>query len=138
MDRLFLRKSQRIVSGEHFQQVLNCKCFVCKGIMRIYAARNVGGFPRFGISIGKACGPAVTRNRLKRLAREVFRRHQHEIPADFDYVLIFTQKMPKKGKGKGDLDRNEAQSLQFADIERRVLGMIDKLRTQGRLDSRTS
>ena len=133
-----MRKSQRIVSGEHFQAVLERKCFLCKGIIRLYAAGNDLKFPRFGISVGKACGNAVTRNRLKRLAREIFRLHQHEIPVGYDYVLIFTQKTPKR-KNKQDLpvSKSEAERLGYNDIESRVLGMIDKLRQQGRLKSET-
>ncbi|MHC4552302.1 MAG: ribonuclease P protein component [Planctomycetota bacterium] len=130
---MFLRKSQRIVSSEHFREVLSRKCFVCKGIMRLYAAANEAGLPRFGISVSKSCGNAVARNRLKRLAREVFRLHQHEIPAGFDYVLIFTQKTPKRKDKQGVSVESEADRLQYDDIESRVLGMIDRMRQQGRL-----
>jgi len=103
--------------------------------MRLYAAANSTGMQRFGISVGNACGKAMERNRLKRLGREVFRLHQHQIPAGFDYVLIFTRNLPKKNTKGDESNRNddEALSLQYNDIESRVLGMIKTLQQKGRL-----
>jgi ribonuclease P protein component len=134
LERYFLRKSQRLVDDDEFQRVLKHKLFICKGIMRLYAAPNGTDRARFGVSASNTCGSAVCRNRLKRLGREVFRLHQHEIPPGYDYILIFTQKVPKTNT-KGDLkpDTDEAGRLQYQDIENRFLRMTELLRQQGGL-----
>lgn len=49
----------------------------------VVATRSSGGTqPRLGLSIAaRTVGNAVRRNRIKRLIRESFRQHQHELPA---------------------------------------------------------
>lgn len=42
---------------------------------------------RFGISVKKALGGAVVRNRIRRRIREILRRNRTEIPAGWDIVI---------------------------------------------------
>lgn len=42
---------------------------------------------RFGFSIKRALGGAVTRNRIRRRVREVVRLHRQEISAGWDFVI---------------------------------------------------
>jgi ribonuclease P protein component len=42
---------------------------------------------RFGISVKKALGGAVLRNRIKRRIREILRRNRTEIPTGWDIVI---------------------------------------------------
>jgi ribonuclease P protein component len=42
---------------------------------------------RLGITVTRKCGNAVVRNRMKRLLREVFRRHQETLVPPMDLVV---------------------------------------------------
>jgi len=54
----------------------------------ILGAGLATGHPsRFGISIKKALGGAVVRNRIRRRTREILRRNKMEIPAGWDIVI---------------------------------------------------
>jgi ribonuclease P protein component len=43
---------------------------------------------RIGLAVPKAVGPAVTRNKMKRRLRELFRERRAQLPQDQDYVLV--------------------------------------------------
>ena len=47
---------------------------------------------RLGIVASRRVGKAVDRNRCKRLCRELFRLHQHELPDHCDCVLVVRPK----------------------------------------------
>lgn len=48
---------------------------------------GAGRYSRFGISVKKALGGAVVRNRIKRRIREILRRNRTEIPTGWDIVI---------------------------------------------------
>jgi len=49
---------------------------------------GVEAVPRIGLAVPKSVGAAVTRNKIKRRLREVFRVRLSELPQDQDYVLV--------------------------------------------------
>src|SRR5437879_3276695 len=54
----------------------------------VYGCEN--GLPhlRLGLSVSRKVGPAVVRNRLRRLYREAFRLTRHQLASGLDLVLI--------------------------------------------------
>src|SRR6516225_11281430 len=52
------------------------------GFFTVIATSNESGAPRLGLAVAvRAAGGAVPRNRLRRIIRESFRLHQHQLPA---------------------------------------------------------
>jgi ribonuclease P protein component len=80
-------KSHRLRSPAEFDAVYNHKLSRADGTLVIYFKPNGLPHARLGLSVSRKCGPAVVRNRLKRLYREAFRRLGPELPP-YDLVLI--------------------------------------------------
>jgi ribonuclease P protein component len=49
--------------------------------------KTAASISRFGISVKKALGGAVVRNRIRRRIREILRRNRTEIPSGWDIVI---------------------------------------------------
>jgi ribonuclease P protein component len=53
----------------------------------VFFASNDLGESRFGMSVGRALGGAVVRNRIRRRVREILRLHREEIPTGWDIIV---------------------------------------------------
>jgi ribonuclease P protein component len=69
------------------------------------------GGPRLGLTVPRAVGGAVVRNRIKRRLREVFRLHREGLGAKWDIVLN---------------PRRSAERAPFADLVRALRKVIER------------
>src|SRR6266545_7484389 len=82
------RPEERLRRPADFRRVYDRRRSVSDDALIVYACPN--GLPhlRLGLSVSRKVGPAVRRNRLRRLYREAFRLTRHEMPTGLDLVLI--------------------------------------------------
>jgi ribonuclease P protein component len=71
---------------------------------------------RFGMSVKKALGNAVVRNRIRRRVREILRLHREEIAPGWDIVI-------HPGRA--------AATLKFAKLEAELLSLLPRQRREG-------
>ena len=78
-----------------FAQVFAGKVRHSVGPLSVWARPNELPHSRLGLSVNRAVGSAVQRNRLKRLLREAFRLRQHELPQGYDWVVVVYKHAPR-------------------------------------------
>ncbi|MCX6892004.1 MAG: ribonuclease P protein component [Verrucomicrobiota bacterium] len=71
---------------------------------------------RLGVITASRIGGAVVRNRARRLMRESFRLHQHDLAAPVDLVLVARQSIA--GKGFAGVERDFLAALRKAKLLR--------------------
>jgi len=93
MAKLLFRPKHRLTHRRQFEAVHDARMKTPCGPLTIHSRRNGLPHPRLGMSIGRAFGNAVERNRLKRCLREAFRLMQFDVPTSESlgsYDLLIT------------------------------------------------
>lgn len=57
-------------------------------VLVLYIMKNMEGFNRVGISVSRKVGNSVTRNRVKRLIKEAYRKRMGYIAPGYDMVFV--------------------------------------------------
>ena len=121
MKRFSLAKKDRLLNNDQFKAVLAKRKRFSNDFLAVFVAPNTCGFPRLGISVGKHCGKAVIRNRIKRLLREAYRLNRENFPQDLDYLVLLSPVLARKLKKQKSL----IKQLSFVDIEKSFLALIN-------------
>jgi ribonuclease P protein component len=123
-------KASRLLTNSQFRVVLFRRKSVRDELLVLYALENGLDYSRLGISIGKSCGKAVVRNRLKRLIREAFRQNKHVITPGFDYVVLMSPRWVRQAGGRAGA-KAVVKTLKFEQFRDSLLSLADLL-TAGR------
>jgi len=86
-----LPAAERIRRRPEFERVYNAGAKAHGRFMTVFVLPNGRAAPRFGVAATRKIGSSVDRNRAKRLAREVFRRHK--MAAGFDIIVVPRREM---------------------------------------------
>jgi ribonuclease P protein component len=86
-----LSAAERIRRRPEFERIYKDGARIHGRFMTLFVLSNGGNAPRFGVAATRKLGPAVLRNRAKRLSRELFRRHK--VAAGLDVVVVPRREM---------------------------------------------
>lgn len=87
------RKENRIKSKNAFQIVYKTGRSVVDSMSVMYVLPNEEKNIKIGFAVGKKMGSAVTRNRVKRLMREVFRHRKAELKDSVQIIWVARKKL---------------------------------------------
>jgi len=91
MSRQGLPAVERIRRRPDFERAYETGARLRGRYMTVFLVAREGEGPRLGVAATRKIGSAVVRNRAKRLARELFRRHK--IAAAVDLVIVPRREM---------------------------------------------
>lgn len=114
--RMHLRKRAE------FDRVFESGTRVRSRYLVAWVAANSEGRPRVGIAAPRKLGCIARRNRMRRVIREAFRLHQHELQAGVDIVFVPTRTWTDYRLGV--VKPHMASLLQR--IENRFAGEVDR------------
>jgi len=86
-ERLTFPREARLVKRGEFDAVYRTGKRRSSSHFTVFFRANELPRSRFGVSIKKALGGAVVRNRMRRRLREIVRCHRGEIPVGWDIVI---------------------------------------------------
>jgi ribonuclease P protein component len=77
----------RIVRSKDYRDIYKVGRKIHSRRFILFVRTNSIGFSRLGLTVSRKVGGSVSRNRVKRLFREIFRRSFGKIPDQLDIVI---------------------------------------------------
>lgn len=103
--RLRFGRAARIKQGRDFARARQeGQRSVCGCLIANWRELPDGGTARLGLVVSRKVGGSVIRSRARRLLRETFRLHQHELNRPVDLVLVARQSIARHGLSEVEKD----------------------------------
>jgi ribonuclease P protein component len=110
--RLRLNRASRLAQSRDFARVRQQGQRLVLGcLIANWNRLPDGARPKLGVVTSKKIGGATERSRARRLLRESFRQHQHELAQPVELVLVA---------------RNSIAGKKFADVEKDFLAALNR------------
>jgi ribonuclease P protein component len=110
--RLRLGRASRLAQSRDFARVRQQGERLAQGcLIANWNRLPDGALPKLGVVTSKKIGGAVDRSRARRLLRETFRQHQHELAQPVELVLVA---------------RNSIAGKKLADVEKDFLAALNR------------
>ena len=110
--RLRLGRASRLAQSRDFARVRQQGERLAQGcLIANWNKLPDGGVSKLGVVTSKKIGGAVARSRARRLLRETFRQHQHELAQPVELVLVA---------------RNSIAGKKLADVEKDFLAALNR------------
>ncbi len=113
--RLRLGRSSRLAQNRDFARIrLRGERLALGCLIANWSKLPDGSAPKLGVVTSKKIGGAPARSRARRLLRESFRLHQHEITPPVEIVLVARNSIA--GKGLADVEKDFLAALRRASL----------------------
>lgn len=113
-----LGKEERLRKRSQYLKLYNEGTKVSGRHFYVYFLENELDSSRLGITVSRRVGKPVVRNRIKRLLREVFRKHKHLIHPSADLVINATKS--SVGVSLSCLEKEFLQAVKSWNYKRRA------------------
>ena len=113
--RLRFGRAARIKQSRDFSRVRQGgERIVCGCLIANYRALPGGSPTRLGVVVSGKIGGSVVRSRVRRLLRETFRLHQHDLAQPLDLVLVARNSIA--GRGLRDVEKDFLNAMTRAKL----------------------
>ena len=87
-----MKKFEIVKEHYKFDNIINKGKSIGNKVFSIYFLKHDEEYPKFGIAVGKKIGNAVTRNKYKRIIRNIIDNNKLLFKKDYDYIIIIKRK----------------------------------------------